>query len=312
MTDPFEPHETSPRPWEGRNSITPLPRWSAPERLGGPDPSGGPPALPSRRVIGRANYWLHGGLFALTIVSTMLVGGPLYGLAIVLILLAHEMGHYLAARHYRVPATLPYFIPMPLTVFGTMGAVIRMDSVGQDRKVLFDIGVAGPIAGLVLSLPACLIGLSMSRVVETTQIGANHISLGSSLLFQWFQDLQFGHVPEGRDVLLHPVAFAGWAGLFVTALNLLPIGQLDGGHVVYALLGRRSRWLSLAVTAGFLAMAIFVSPTWLLMAVLLLVFGIRHPPTGDDTVPIDRGRRLIGVALMIVLVLAFTPKPFGP
>jgi membrane-associated protease RseP (regulator of RpoE activity) len=288
--------------------------------LNEPEPSGPEPTpeplpypaypYPAPRPIGRPNFWLHGALFLGSIVSTTLIGGPLYGASIMAILLAHEMGHYLVARHYRVPASLPYFIPMPISIFGTMGAVIRMASLGADRRVLFDIGVAGPLAGLVLAIPACLIGLSMSHVVQISTMGPGQINLGSSILFQWFSDLFFGKLPEGYDITLHPIAFAGWAGLFVTALNLLPIGQLDGGHVIYALLGRRSKWVSGAVAVGFAAMAVFVNLQWLFLAALLFLFGIRHPPTADDTVPIDGKRRVLGILLMIFLILSFTPKPF--
>ncbi len=269
----------------------------------------GPPESPREPGLPRPNYLLHGGLFVATIATTILVGGPYYGVAIILILLAHEMGHYLVARRYRVPASLPYFIPMPLSLFGTFGAVIRMASLGADRRILFDIAVAGPIAGLVLALPACIVGLSMSHVVTTATLEPGQINLGSSILFQWFSDLQFGKLPPGQDIQLHPLAFAGWAGLFVTALNLLPVGQLDGGHVVYALLGRKAHLVSIAFAVGFALLAVFVNHSWGIMAVLLLFFGLRHPPTADDSVPIDTRRKLIGLALMILFVLTFTPNP---
>lgn len=285
-----------------------------------------PPPGPVYRQPVRHRYWLHIGLFLTTIASTWvtygwpapgadvsvaILNGLMYSLTIISILLAHEMGHYLTARHYRVPATLPYFIPLPvLSPFGTMGAVIRMGSLGADRQVLFDIGVAGPVAGLVLAIPACLIGLKLSHVVDVSAMAGGTEKLGSSLLFQWFSDLIFGKLPPGRDVLLHPIAFAGWAGLFVTSLNLLPVGQLDGGHVMYALLGRRAHLVSILFALGFLAMALVVNRSWLLMAALILAFGLRHPPTGDDTRPISPGRRRLGIALLILFFLTFTPKPF--
>lgn len=263
-----------------------------------------------RRLLGRPNIPLHALLFGLTVLTTSLVGGPVYSATIVAILLAHEMGHYVMARIRSVPATLPYFIPVPLPPFGTLGAVIRMANVGADRRVLFDIGVAGPIAGLVLAIPACLIGLALSEVVAVPEVQEGYISLGSPILFQWFSDLIKGPLPDGYDIRLHPVAFAGWAGLFVTALNLLPVGQLDGGHAAYALFGRRTRLLSLAVALGFMALAIFYSREWILMASLLLLFGVRHPPTADDSVPIDSRRKVIAAALLILFVLCFTPRPF--
>jgi membrane-associated protease RseP (regulator of RpoE activity) len=302
---------------ENRREVGPAWHWTTSTSQSG-DPSESwripevPPPRAYRFAAPRPNYILHLVLFLASILSTALIGGILYSVSIMAILLAHEMGHYLMARRYRVPATLPYFIPMPLSIFGTMGAVIRMASLGADRKALFDIGVAGPIAGLVLAVPACLIGLSMSDVVEMASLREGYVNLGSSIFFQWLSDIFFPSVPEGHDVRLHPVAFAGWAGLFVTALNLLPIGQLDGGHAAYALLGRRAHGLALVAAAGFVGLAVFVSPQWLFLAALLFVFGLRHPPTADDTVPIGPGRRALGLVLLGVFVLSFTPRPFSP
>ena len=253
---------------------------------------------------------LHLLLFVLTCGTTFLVGGPSFAAALMVILLSHEMGHYLQARRYGVPATLPFFIPLPLPPFGTMGAVIRMNQLGADRRVLFDIGVTGPLAGLALAVPLTLWGLAHSMVIplDSPEVG---LELGDSLLMQAMVRLVVGLVPEGHDVLLHPVAFAGWAGLFVTALNLLPIGQLDGGHVAYAILGRaRARRLALAALAGFILVAVFVSPIWTVMAVLVLVMGPGHPPTADDTVPLGRVRRWVGYAALLFCVLSFPPDPF--
>ncbi len=248
-------------------------------------------------------------LFVLTCGTTTLMGGPAYAAVLMTILLCHEMGHYLQARRYAVPATLPYFIPLPLPPFGTMGAVIRMNNLGADRRVLFDIGVTGPLAGLAVAIPATLWGLAHSRVVSLETIGEHQIWLGNSLLFAGLSRLLVGAVPAGFDVVLHPVAFAGWAGLFVTALNLLPIGQLDGGHVVYALLGRRSFAVSIAAAVGFALIAFFVNAAWTLMVLLVLLIGLRHPRTADDTVPLGRTRVVLGVAALIFFVLSFTPDP---
>jgi len=248
-------------------------------------------------------------LFLLTCGATYLLGGAAYAASIMSILLFHEMGHYLQARRYRVPATLPYFIPMPFSPFGTLGAVIRMNNVGADRKALFDIGVTGPIAGLVVAIPVTLWGLATSQVVEVSAIREGSLYLGDSLLFSGLSRLVVGAVPEGHDLLLSPVAFAGWAGLFVTALNLLPIGQLDGGHVVYALLGRRSFAVSALAAVGFGLTAIFVNPAWTVMVLLVLLMGLRHPPTADDTVPLGRTRTGVGIASMVFFLLSFTPDP---
>ena len=248
-------------------------------------------------------------LFVLTCASTTLVGGPAYAAVLMSILFCHEMGHYLQARRYRVPATLPYFIPIPLPPFGTMGAVIRMNNLGADRKVLFDIGVTGPLAGLLIALPATFWGLAHSQVVAVAGLTGPNIQLGDSLLFAALSRLVVGPLPPGYDVLLHPIAFAGWAGLFVTALNLLPIGQLDGGHVLYALLGKKSHLVAIAVALGFVATAIFVNPAWTLMVVLVFLIGLRHPPTANDRAPLGRARLWLGIASLAFFVLSFTPDP---
>jgi membrane-associated protease RseP (regulator of RpoE activity) len=270
-------------------------------------PEQGSPYEP--RIVLKPNWPLHIGLFLATVATTWMTGGPLYAAAVLAILLAHEMGHYLTALRYRVPATPPYFIPMPfISLFGTMGAVIRMATQGANRRILFDIAVAGPIAGMVLAVPACIIGLKLSRVV--TVGGEGTIQLGSSLLFQWLSDLIVGQPGPGQDIELHPVAFAGWAGLFVTSLNLIPVGQLDGGHVAYALLGRRAHLLAYLVAAGFLALTVLVSWSWLVVALMVALFGLRHPPTGDDWTPVDTKRMIVGVLLLWLFVITFTPRPF--
>lgn len=281
----------------------PIPPQSTP---GAWEPS--PPPAPMRRL---ASPWLHLALFLGTILTTFLVGGPAYSAAIMVILTAHEMGHYLVARRHGVPASLPFFVPLPLPPFGTMGAVIRMDSLGADRRQLFDIGVAGPVAGLVLAVPACIVGIALSKIVPLASLDQNsYVKLQSPLLFEWLAQLLHGTVPAGQDLLLHPIAFAGWAGLFVTALNLLPIGQLDGGHITYALFSRRwSQRISILAALLFAALAIFHNRSYILMATLTFLFR-NHPPTANDSVPLTPGRRALGVALLVVLVLCFTPNPF--
>ncbi len=259
----------------------------------------------------KRKLWLHILLFVLTVATTTLAAGPLYSASVLSILTAHEFGHYFAARYHRVPATLPYFIPFPLPPLGTMGAVIRMSGYIPNRRVLFDIAAAGPIAGLVLAFPLSLAGLYLSQHVPIPGETENWISLGDPLIFRAMQWLLFGAKPEDTELLLHPIAFGGWVGLFVTALNLLPISQLDGGHINYALFGRRSK-----VVAGiaFLALAILTAIQgfqYVIMLILLWYMGISHPPTMDDSVGLGAGRRRIGVVLWIVFVLCFTPAPFG-
>ncbi|MFH1278524.1 MAG: site-2 protease family protein [Candidatus Eisenbacteria bacterium] len=249
-------------------------------------------------------------LFLLTLVSTTVVGGLAYAVSLLAILLAHEMGHYLTARVHGIPATLPYFLPMPFTIFGTFGAVIRMDGRTATRKELFDVGVAGPLAGTLVAIPVSLYGIRLSSVVEGTGM-EGMLALGDSVLFTGLGRLIHGPLPEGSTLLLHPIAFAGWVGLFVTALNLLPIGQLDGGHVLYGLLGRAAAPISFAVFLSFGLLALFVSPGWLLLVFLLLYFGYRHPPTLEEDVGLDGKRKWIGFLTLALFLLAFTPVPIS-
>lgn len=266
-----------------------------------------------RLILGHTSdhLFLAGALFVLTLAATWFTWGPLYSVAIMVILLCHEMGHYLMCRRYRVRSTLPLFIPMPfISPFGTMGAIILMRQRIASRRAVFDIGIAGPLAGLVPALAACFIGLAASSVVPTPPPGFSGLRLGDSLLFALLQRVTHPSMGPGTELMLHPVAYAGWAGLFVTALNLLPVGQLDGGHVVYGLLGRRARWISLALLLGMAALAV-TYPQWWVLVALLLLFGFRgHPPAADERVPLDRRRQLLGLFAMLVFVLAFTPRPF--
>lgn len=252
--------------------------------------------------------WLPVVLFLATIGTTILTGGVAYSLMIVAILLTHEMGHYLFARYYGIPATLPYFIPFPFNFFGTMGAVIRMDGRWATRKQLFDIGIAGPLAGLVVAIPVALIGIARSQIVPDVPV-AGQVMLGDSIIFRLFIFLMKGPMPEGSTLLLDPVALAGWVGLFVTALNLLPVGQLDGGHILYGLFGERSARISLFFLVGIGVFAMFQSPAYLLIVLLLAVFGYRHPPAREAAVGLDPFRRRLGFATLGFFLLAFTPVP---
>jgi membrane-associated protease RseP (regulator of RpoE activity) len=263
-------------------------------------------------------------LFVLTCASTFYHGystsptqsiadGLWYSSGIILILLCHEMGHYLMCLRHGVRATLPFFIPFPfLSPFGTLGAVIRMDSRMPDRRALFDIGVAGPLAGLAVTIPAIYFGLQMSEV-RVLAGGDGAMSLGESILFKMLSFLAKGPVPKGQDIFLHPLAYAGWAGLFVTALNLLPVGQLDGGHILYALLGERSETVCRITLALFALMGIVLFPSfpgWFPFILLLLWFGYRHPPTMDHFTPLDSKRRMIAYLAFVIFILSFTPIPF--
>jgi len=254
--------------------------------------------------------WINILLFILTVASTWLTGGLSYSIAIMLILLGHELGHYFMSRKHGIRATLPYFLPFPLPPFGTFGAVIRMESTVSSRKALFDTGAAGPLTSLCLSIPAILIGLKLSEIVPTSQLKEGTLRLADPLLFSFLERIVIGEVPKTSDIILHPIAYAGWVGLFVTALNLLPIGQLDGGHIAYALFGRRSRTIFLIAITLMAFITIFYNPGLILLLVLIIIFGFRHPAPMDDLTPLDGKRKLLGVVAFFAFLLSFTPVPF--
>ncbi len=249
-------------------------------------------------------------LFVVTCLSTYLAGGLAFSLALMTTLLAHELGHYLQALRYGVPASLPYFIPMPVSPIGTMGAVILMQPGMGNRRTLFDIAISGPVAGIVPALLFCVVGLQWSEVVAVSDIQSGW-SLGEPLLFKLLVYLTFGPLGEGQDVMLHPVAFAGWVGVFITALNLIPIGQLDGGHVLYALLLKRAHMVAKGMlAAAVLAVILWGYWGWSLMLLLLMWMGPVHPPTADDQVDLGTGRTIAGWAALLFFPIGFTPVPF--
>ncbi len=264
-------------------------------------------------------------LFIITIVTTVLAGAlqegvnPLenpggilkgipFSFALMGILVAHELGHYLMAKKHGLNVTLPYFIPAP-SFIGTFGAFIRIRSAVRDRRMLLDVGAAGPLVGTLVSIPFLILGLWLSEVrIVQGEMGAN---LGSSLFLSFLSWAVIGPLPEGYDVVLHPVGFAGWIGLLVTSLNLLPIGQLDGGHVGYALWGEKQNKISIIVFITILAIGIFGWQGWLLWALLLALMGFRHPPLVEGWAPLDRRRIIIGWLALAVFILTFTPVPFS-
>jgi membrane-associated protease RseP (regulator of RpoE activity) len=264
----------------------------------------GKPAPVRRRVL------LPAVLFLATCLTTYLVGGVAFAVPLMFILTTHELGHFFQAVRYRVPASLPFFIPMPLSPIGTMGAVIGMQAHVCNRKALYDIGITGPLAGLVPALVCSVIGLRLSEVVEVAG-RRDIVMLGEPLLFKLLSFLTFGPLAENQDVLLHPLAFAGWVGIFITGLNLMPIGQLDGGHVLYALLLKRAHPLATFVLfAAVVGVALFGYWGWSLMLMLLFVMGPEHPPTADDSVPLVTARTILGWLTLGFVVLGFTPQPF--
>lgn len=258
----------------------------------------------------RQRVWLHVVLYLATILTTTWLHGWQYSACLIAILTFHEFGHYFAAKKHRVPASLPYFIPSPFpqTLFGTFGAVIRMSPYIPNRRALFDIAAAGPVAGLVVALPITLAGISMSQLQLLSSMSTG-IQLGEPLIFKAMSWWVFGPIPEGYDLVTHPMAFAGWVGMFVTALNLLPIGQLDGGHIVHSVFGSKSHYVSGAVF-GLLALVTFSGNySYMIFLVLLWFMGVKHPPTINDQVPLDPRRQRIAALLLFLFILCFTPTP---
>lgn len=242
--------------------------------------------------------------------AALLKGLPFAG-TLLGILVTHEFGHYLFSRIHRVPASLPLFIPGPPHFIGTFGAIIRMRSPILSRKALFDIGVAGPIFGFVVAVVALVIGLSLSKVVTNEAVYGLH--LGEPLLLQFVSWLVLGPLPQGYDVVLHPVGFAAWFGLFVTSLNLIPIGQLDGGHVAYALWGPRQRTVALATLPILMVLGFMPGgwPGWFLWAGMAGLVGLGHPPVMDPRAALGRMRIWVGWGALAIFVLTFAPIPFS-
>ena len=264
---------------------------------------------------------LQKGVYPLSSISSLVYGilanpgalaqGLTFSVPLMLILLFHEMGHYLFAWKHGVRATLPYFLPappFPLLPVGTFGAFIRMKSVPVDRRTLFDVGAAGPWGGVIVAIPAVIIGLALSEVRPLNPFEGG-LFLGDSFLFSLLTRLVLGVSGDSVNVELHPIALAGWFGLFVTFLNLLPVGQLDGGHVTYALFGRFHRWIS----RGFLAVIFFLGfqgwVGWFFWVALLTLLGVDHPPTRDLFSALDPRRKLYAWSTVVLFVLTFMPAP---
>ncbi len=238
--------------------------------------------------------------------AILLTGFP-FAFTLMAILLAHELGHFFACRYYQIPASYPYFIPAP-TLIGTMGAFIRIRSPIINRKALFDIGLAGPVVGFVIALPALAIAISVSKVVPGAAVNAPLV-FGNPPLVWLLKAVLRPNVKPG-NLLLNPVGYAAWVGLFVTALNLLPASQLDGGHVLYAVAPERHRLLSLLVVIALLPLGYFWMG-WVLWAFLLLIIGLRHPPLLDRWEPLDAKRRFWAFVALVIFLLCFTPIPFS-
>jgi membrane-associated protease RseP (regulator of RpoE activity) len=280
------------------------------------------------RASGRSPVWLHVALLLATIATTiyagafllqtggtaslgqiLAAGGP-FALTLLLILGVHEMGHYVAARYHRVKVTLPYFIPLPIPgSLGTLGATIFIRSPLQTRRVLFDVGISGPLAGLAVALPLFVIGLLLPPIAFGAPITMSFRGVGTPPLLDWLGSLVVTEGSLSRAILLHPVALAAWFGVLLTALNLLPLGQFDGGHVAYALVGRLA-WGLAGVTFFALALGgLLLWPTWLIWAFLASLTGLRHPPPHDDITPLDARRKVVGWLTVLVFALIIMPQP---
>jgi membrane-associated protease RseP (regulator of RpoE activity) len=236
--------------------------------------------------------------------------GIIYTTVLLGILLGHELGHYLTCRRYSINATLPYFIPAP-TLIGTLGAFIKIKSPITRKQQLFDIGIAGPLTGFILSLPALAYGISLSKVIPPTALPEEGTLLfGEPLLLKILGSLILKDIPSGYDILIHPIAFAGWVGILVTSFNLFPVGQLDGGHISYALLGpSKSRALARVMLGVFIVMGIIFWIGWFLWAFIILVLGLRHPRIIDEETPLSPRRRFMGLIALLIFILSFIPDP---
>jgi len=241
---------------------------------------------------------------------SLLLGGLWYSGTILAILGCHELGHYLACRYYRIDASLPYFLPF-LYPTGTVGAFIRIRQPIPTKRMYFDIGVAGPLAGFAVAVPALVLGVMLSDVAR---IPAQFVGyeLGEPLLFKAAAWSVWGAIPKGYSINLHPMAFAAWFGLLATALNLFPIGQLDGGHISYAVLGRRSTWITCGALAAAMVLSVFHT-SWVvwtgLILAMLYFFGLRHPRAVDEHVRLDAGRLVVALLAAIIFIVCFTPAP---
>ena len=271
----------------------------------------------------------HWALFYLTVFTTLLAGALMQGanivlnplsilkgvpfsLTLLLILGTHEFGHYYYAQKHNVDASLPYFIPAPPFIFliGTFGAFIKIKSAIKNREALLQIGAAGPIAGFVIAVPSLLIGLNLSAVFEKNT-SASALILGDSILMKILIMITHPNLTEAQDVMLHPIAFAGWIGLLVTMLNLLPIGQLDGGHIAYAMFGEKQQLIGRISLVALVPLS-FISLNWLVWGLLIffLMRSTTPPPINDFDKPLSKDNKMIGYLCLMIFILCFIPAPF--
>ncbi len=267
--------------------------------------------------------WLNIILFIITFFTTTLAGatfsikdpsdsinflsGLPFSLSLLTILLFHEFGHYLMSKRHNVPASLPYFIPAP-SFIGTFGAIIKMRSTITNKNSLIAIGATGPIAGFIVSIPILIYGIYNSTLIELTD--STGIILGDSLLLKFLTYLIWGELPQKFDLVLHPVAFAGWIGTFVTAMNLIPVGQLDGGHILYALSPRLFKKLSLPLIIALFLIGLLGWEGWIFWGFILLLLGRYHPPVIDEEEKLPFSKKIVGLLSLIIFLITFVPVPF--
>lgn len=280
--------------------------------------------------------WINAILLVATVITTMLSGSILFletqenlitdmlkaenllkglvffSLPLMAILGIHELGHYIVSKKHNIVASLPFFIPIPpnpVLPLGTMGALISMREPIPNRRSLLDIGIAGPIAGFLVAIPVIIIGLSMSKTIALSDVPKGSAMLGDNLIIILFSKLMFS-VPHGYTINLHPTAFAGWVGLLVTAINLLPAGQLDGGHIARAVLKEKQRYASMATIGLLIVLTFFGFGNWLLLLLLLIfLIGIQHPPPLNEYMTLDRKRKVLAFFALLIFILCFTPNP---
>jgi hypothetical protein len=289
------------------------------------------PALMETPAVDRPNWGLHWLLFVATLMTTTWAGalhagvnllqqperfavGLSYSVGFLVILGAHELGHYFTAKAHGIRVTPPFFIPVPFGL-GTFGAFIKIKSITPSRRALFDVAVAGPLAGMVFAIPALLVGLRFSEVIPGNipeALGGTGVNIGSSILMECLARISLGpSVHEGSHLLLHPLAFAGWLGLIVTALNLLPIGQLDGGHMSHALFGsRHAHGVSMVGVVSLFLLALFVWPGLMLWAfIVFFIAGTHDAPAANDVTPLEFPRKAVGYLAFLLLLLIIVPVP---
>ncbi|MEO8084510.1 MAG: site-2 protease family protein [Ardenticatenales bacterium] len=252
--------------------------------------------------------WMATGRFLGMIAANAGHGVP-FTLALLGILGIHELGHYFTARYYKLNVSLPYFIPFPNPLTGTLGAVIRIESPFASRKALFDVGIAGPLAGLAVAIPVLIVGLSKASLMPVIGPDMGGTVFNEPLLFKFLAWLVVGPRPAGMDLSMNPLLMAGWWGLLVTALNLLPVSQLDGGHIAYAIFGKAQRYVAWTMYGVAVLVALTTSPGYIVMLVLVFLMGLNHPPALDDITDIGTPRRVLGLATLLLFFALATPNP---